>query len=125
MAKLPPYRSLFDQDLTGMPEWFRPLLVAFNGFCQAISVALARNLTLQDNFASQFVDLKVQGGVKTLIATTLQNPVKLLLVVQISGDAAITGGVTAVWQQVGQTIEISQITGLTAGGNYNLRLLLL
>lgn len=125
MAKLPSYHNLFGSDLQTVPDWFRPLLIAFNGFCQSISVALARNLTLQDNFASQYIEMKYQAGTKALIATTLLQPIKLLLVVQVTGDGPVIGGVTAVWQQLGQTVEISQVTGLTAGSNYNLRLLLL
>lgn len=124
MAKLPPLKRLYDSDIPGAPKWFKDIVLLLNNFFQNVTQALNKNLTFQDNIRSQIIDIKHVGGTTANITTNLNIPLSGILVLQASGSS-FTGGVFVNWKQLQQVIEITEVTGLTAGQEYNLRLLLI
>lgn len=95
-----------------------------NSFFQNVWNALNHDLSLQDNLRNQIVDINYVGGTAMNITTKLDVPLVGVLVLQAFGPG-ITGAVFVEWTQIGKIITVSQITGLTAGNEYKLRLLLL
>lgn len=122
--KLPPLKRLFDKDLMPMPQWFQPMLLLCNSFFQNVWQALNSQITFQENVRSQIIDFNYVAGSAIKLTTTLPEPLIGVILLQI-GTGPIGGGVTVVWQQIEKTIEIKQITGLTNGEQYNVRLLLI
>jgi hypothetical protein len=58
-----------------------------------------------------------------LIPTTLKRPIEAIIVAQLKG-AGITGG-QVIWRQLGELIEISDVTGTVSGQPYEIKLILL
>lgn len=101
------------------------LITVLNNFMSAIYSALNARLTLQDNFATQEFVAEVNGDSPSIsFPSTLQTPAKVVLIVQILRGVP-AGAVTAEWRQIGQIIEVTNITGLSAGEQYRLKLLIL
>lgn len=121
MASLPPLKRLYESDIAGKSA---NLLVFLNNVFQNLWNTLNRNLTFQDNIRSQIVDLSYVGGSAINISSNLKAPLIGIIPIAVGGEA-LTGGLSIRWQQTGQVIEIKQITGLTAGAQYQLRLLLI
>jgi len=124
MAKLPPLKRIVQEELTGMAAWFRPVIILLNSFCQNVWQALNNGLSLQDNLRCQIFETTYVGGTPLNITTSLTAPLVGILLLQVSG-AGIVGAVQVIWSQIGPVITVSNITGLTAGNQYKLRLLLL
>lgn len=106
-----------------MPPWFRPVIGVVNSFFQNVWNALNHDLSLQDNLRNQIIDIDYVGGSLINITTKLIQPLVGIVVLQAFGPG-VTGGVFVVWTQIGKVITVSQITGLTSGNEYKLRLLL-
>ena len=121
MSLLPPLKRIYEQDVENS---ISPLLALLNNIFQSLWNALNRNLTFQENIRSQVINIDYVGGSTINISTNLKAPLLGVLVLQ-TAIGPVTGGVMAVWQQTGQVVEIKQITGLTAGSQYKLRLLLI
>jgi len=121
--RLPPLKRLVKAELVGLAGWFEPVLVLLNNVFQVIWQSLDRNITLQDNIRCQIAEVGYIGGSAITLSTNLTSPIMGILILEVSGEG-ITAASMPIWKQVGQTIEISSITGLTAGNSYKVRLLL-
>lgn len=115
--KLPPIKRILGTDVLEVSN-------TINNFFQVVWQSLDRGLSFQDNIDCQVVDVTAVGGVPFQLSTTLRRPVQGILVLSAQGGALL-GGVSPEWQQVENTIQIKQLTGLTAGAAYKVRLLLL
>lgn len=124
MAKLPPSKRIHLQEIQEAPTWIQRILITVNSFMQNVWEALNNGLTFQDNFDAKIVETSFTGGDTLVVQNPLNRPIVTILVAKITGGA-LTGGVTPVWQEIGQKVEITDITGLTAGQTYNVRLLFL
>lgn len=123
MAKLPPIKRIHFNELVEAPPWLQTILVTLNSFMQNVYEALDKDLTLEENFRGGFVDITWNGDPLTF-TNPLAVPAKAVLIAQIGGSA-LTGGPVPTWQQVGEDIEISDVTGTTSGESYSIRLLVL
>jgi hypothetical protein len=122
--KLNPLKRLVDQDYADSPPWFMQFVRVINSFFQDVSAVLQGQLTFQDNFACQVVDLDFAGGSTPKLATTLRTPVRGVVVLSVTGSG-VTGAPFVVWRQDADGVLIQQVTGLTSGNAYKLRLLLI
>lgn len=101
------------------------ILVVLNNFMQTVFSILNKGITIQDNFQTQEFETKVNGSRPTLsFPCTLQRPAKMVFVAQVRGTAPLTA-VVPNWRQIGTTLEITNITGLSAGVDYRIRFLVL
>ena len=57
MAKLPEIKRLSKGDFPEAPEWINKLLGPLNSFFESVFLALNRNLSYAENFASQIKEL--------------------------------------------------------------------
>lgn len=124
MAKLPPLKRIHTEDLQDAPRWMQRVLRTINSFFQNTWQALDKGLTLQDNFNSAILDVQITGGETVTFPSPLQVPVTAALVGKITGPA-ISSGVSVIWRQIEQNIEITEITGLQAGEQYVVKIILL
>lgn len=119
--QLPPLKRIYESDLG---QGFTQLVIFLNNVFQMLWNTLNRNITFQDNIRSQVVAFNFVGGSTINISSTLKGPLIGIIPLQVAGGA-ITGGISVIWQQIGQVVEIKEITGLAAGSQYNIRLLLI
>ena len=119
MAKLPPLKRIHKEDLKEAPGWIPKLLIPLNSFFQNVWQALDHGLTLQDNFDVKVVDVTFVGGQVLELPNNLGRPITAILAAQSS-----LGG-QVVWRQIGDKIEISNLTGATPGVSYAVRLIIL
>jgi len=119
MAKLPPLKRIHQEDVPEGPKWLQKILIPINSFFQNVWQALDHGLTLQDNFDVKIVDVTFVGGQVLELPNNLSRPITAILAAQSS-----IGG-QVVWRQIGDKIEISNLTGATPGVSYAVRLIIL
>lgn len=124
MAKLPSLKRLQTEDIQNAPNWIQRILITINSFFQNVFAALDNGLTFEENFDAKVVEISIIGGETVTVASPFSRPVEGILLLQVSGDG-ITGGVTPLWRQIEQDIEITGLTGVTSGNLYTAKLLVL
>jgi len=133
MAKLPSIRRLRTEDYPGADANFGKLIQNLNSFMESTWLALSRNLTVSENLRAEFQTLSIVAEPTYPIAVTpaIQG-VTCVMIAQIFNSTtqgapsgtALTAGVTLDWSQSSTGIQINKITGLTAGQNYQVKLLM-
>ncbi len=136
MASLPPIRRIFREDLgPDVPQWITRLLAPLNLVLDTVYQALDRNLDFDTNIRSQTREFSIVAGASAA-ANTYDFPVELggrkpkgmwvVAVTRTDGTVeTFTAAVYASWNWNSQanTVEISGITGLTNGVQYQIRVL--
>lgn len=124
MSQLPSLKRIQLSDIQGAPNWFGRVILTINNFMQVIYSNLTHKLTFQDNFLADIVEVQVPGITGT---TTFQ----LSRITQASGvlhlgvtSGSPTGPITFNWRQIGQAIEITNVSGLSSATVYTLRFLI-
>lgn len=133
MAALPPVRRV-DRP-PDAPSWLERLLDQINLFMDSVYLALARNLTFQENIRSNIRELTftTSGGYDTGTFTPLRFATGLgvkaigLLVLQLfetsDADEPILEPVVANWNEVNGEIRVKYISGLANSTRYTARFL--
>ena len=112
--KLSPLKRLAAAELPLVP---RPLVEVLNSFLQGVWQALQGQLTFEENIRCQIIDRDFTGGENLVVASTLKTPVR--------GIICVKGLQVTDWQQVGEKVEILQVTGIGTGETRRIRLLLI
>ena len=113
---LPSFKRIQREDVADAPSWILRMIVPINNFFQNVYSILTKNVTFEDNIRSESYDLVINGSDST--AEIVLNGV---LLTQIT--PAPLAGATITWQQVGNELQILNITGLDPAEQYNLRIL--
>jgi len=124
MAQLPSLKRIQREDVPEAPAWIERVLVPVNNFFQNLYAALANGLTFQDNFAAEVKEFQLIAPATGFLVATEIGSVKGVILLQVSGTG-ITGAPVLHWVQQGQTVEITDLTELTSGTEYNVRILVI
>lgn len=133
MSKLPSQKKILREDVKGAPDWIDGIIDPVNSFMETVYQTFNRNVTFNDNIASQVKELNVNTtSVYPVMEpiefqSTLRTKAFGLLMLQAVERLTYTPAVSAVtvnWVENNGTIHISNITGLAASKSYTVRLLL-
>lgn len=133
MSKLPSQKKILREDVKGAPDWIDGIIDPVNSFMETVYQTFNRNVTFNDNIASQVKELNVNTtSVYPVMEpiefqSTLRTKAFGLLMLQAVERLTYTPAVNAVtvnWVENNGTIHISNITGLAASKSYTVRLLL-
>lgn len=126
MAKLPSSKRIQRHDVQEAPNWIVKLLHPINNFFQAIYIALANNLTFQDNFKAKIYEIQVDGLTTNLEIPLPENlpTITGVLILSVIGDN-ITSTPGVVWNQVGKSLIINKFLGLDVNTAYILKILVI
>lgn len=121
MAVLPPIRRLLLEDFATQKAWIEPLLIVENNFAESVVNVLNKNLTLHDNTTGDIITLSL-SSVPTAAAPASINWAKANKpIAVIPGQVSIIGGATPTltgplgvqWQLNGNSIQITNLFGIT------------
>lgn len=120
---LPSFKRIQREDVADAPSWILRMIVPINNFFQNVYSILTKNVTFEDNIRSESYDLVINGSDSTaeIVLNGVVNQVNGVLLTQIT--PAPLAGATITWQQVGNELQILNITGLDPAEQYNLRIL--
>ena len=133
MAILPPINRLSKEDLGSAPDWIDRIIYPLNLFLNSVYNALNKNINFQDNIDSQIEKFSIRAGAAATNNTykfTLRMKARpnILIVGNIakrqSNYAPIGQSVFIEWTTDGVMVFINSITGLTAGSQYDITVLL-
>lgn len=133
MSKLPSQKKILREDVKGAPDWIDGIIDPVNSFMETVYQTFNRNVTFNDNIASQVKELNVNTtsvypAMEPIeFQSTLRTKAFGLLMLQAVERLTYTPAVNAVtvnWVENNGTIHISNITGLAASKSYTVRLLL-
>ena len=132
MAKLPPVRRIRAENFRPeQQQWIDTLLNPINDFFENAYFALNQNLTVGLNVAGEYRDLLVDPNDGAITLTPgFPRRVKGVWVVRAQENSGaptpLTNPVWAYWVDLGNgQIRIENISGLTAGNQYFITLLIL
>ena len=131
--KIPSFRRLYSSDYNAT---YKQLLDTLSGTIntgiETLYSALNNNLTLSDNLACTVGNVTVTvdstgtpvstTSVKLSNTLTIQGVVPLQVVDNTNSSNYPAGGVTISYSVNGQSINITNITGLIVGHSYNIRM---
>jgi len=123
MALLPSLKRIQREDVPDSPKWVLRLLVPINNFFQNVYNVLTHNVTFQDNFRAEIMEITVDGNSPSTsfeLPARIPQPIGVLL---LSTDTPYSSGASISWQQVGNELQILNITGLDPLEQYTLRIL--
>lgn len=125
MAKLPPLKEIQPTDVQAAPTWAKPMLLVLNSFMKKVWEALNGQLSIE-NTEAKVVSLVISGDDPTgSVQNPLGRPVQGVLVLQVRGNDIPTNAVGVLWQEIGNEIELLQVSGLTPGELYSVKLLII
>lgn len=133
MASPPSIQRFYSDDYKEAPTWFKSrFLNTLNLVVFPVYNALNKNLTVGDNFNSEYITLSVAGNATpTNNTASFLNPISgipqgvTVVNVVITGAAVATYPTAAVqvfWSFDGTSIFIGSMTGLSNGVTYNITL---
>jgi len=134
MATLPPINRISKEDLKDSPAWVDRLLYPLNLFFDSVYRGLNHALTFQDNIDSQEILFQMTAG-----AAAVDNTAKFTVTMKNKPTGVIMKSATLVagnytpigapvfieWFFEDGYINITAISGLTAGSVYNFIILLI
>ena len=128
MAALPPIRRLTREDFPGAPDWIDRLLYPINSFFDSVYTALNKTLTFADNITSQTEKIVLTAGAAAT-DNTYEFPLRMKkrpefmewnVVKKDVNYSPIGAAIFIEWQYDGVNVNITSITGLTNGVQYNI-----
>jgi hypothetical protein len=129
MSKITAAYRIRKEDLgPKVPEYVSKIVDAYNKLYEDFYNALKKGITIEDNLQMFIRDLKVKTtSLPIVFKNTLGKPIKgvVILSTKIEGlDTVITNAVTLDWSIAeGSNVQINNVTGLTAGVEYTIKLL--
>jgi hypothetical protein len=117
------FRPFQKEDFTEAP-WMEKLIRPLNTLLSQIRAGMANGLTFEDNLNAEVKTVDVSGTVAVKFKTRVKSAsgVILLKAVELSAREQLSvsgiGGVN--WNQDGENVTISSVTGLAAGHTYRL-----
>lgn len=133
MAKLPTLRRLFKSEFKKeYQDLIEKLIVSINNGFDTLYDALNNKLTLKNNILCDVKDFNVRVNINgepivpLILAVSFKNNITVLTLGKIVNNTNTlsypTTGVTISWEQQSLGfLRINHITGLTAGDEYNIR----
>jgi len=142
MAKLPNQKRVLREDLKDAPSWIDRLITPLNSFMESVYYALNKNITFNENIASQIKEIefttlstystaspKIDGFQVIQFPHSLKNKPFGVTIQQITEKSGtynpITSPVCIDWYDNNGVININYITGLEDSKTYIIRLLVL
>lgn len=128
MAQLPEIKKLHRQDFPSQTAWIDKLLAPLNRFFDSVYTALNKGLTFRENMVAQVKELTFREDASTYpiqFSWELRSqPTDLLItrVVTQSGSNP-TAAVWPRWSFDGSSVSIEDITGLSSGSEYKIRII--
>lgn len=130
--RLPTQKKILREDLKDAPGWVSGIIDPINSFMENVYQSLNKNITLQDNVASNIKEITYRTDssypspqeVVTFQNTLRASPIGIVLL-QVYDKANYTpppGPVYIPWVNDNGTITISTITGLEADKAYLVRM---
>lgn len=139
MSKLPSINKISKEALKDAPSWVDGLIGPINSFFETVYYAFNKNITFEDNFVSQMIELQFRTG-GTYISDnvfpdltfnrSIPTKTKGIIILSITRDSdnytpITSGGNTIQWEDRNGLIDIHYISGLEDSKSYKLRLLLI
>ena len=137
MSKLPSINKIVKESIKDAPGWVDGLIGPINSFFETIYYAFNKNLTFEDNFVAQIVELTfTTGGTyfsgdvfpEVSFKRTIFNRAQGLMIMSIiqveNNYTPITGGTSLQWEDMNGNIKIYYVSGLADSKTYKMRLLL-
>lgn len=137
MSKLPSVNKIAKEALKDAPSWVDGLIGPINSFFETIYYAFNKNLTFEDNFIAQIVELTFttpatyvpdQDFPDLTFRRTFFSKAQGLLIMSItqveSNYTPITNATSLQWEDMNGTIKIYYVAGLADSKTYKIRLLL-
>ena len=138
MAKLPTLNRILKEDIKEAPNWIDKVIYPINLFCETIYSALNKNITFQDNIASQIKEVTFKTA-STYVSNSdfevvnFLNSLKtramgcqILQITEVTGNyIPIKEPVSLDWTEVNGSINIHFVSGLKDNTTYNLRILVI
>lgn len=130
MSKVAPSKLTLE-DFPKQRDWIGPLFTMLNQFFGEVARAFSNQLTIEDNLYQEIKELKFTAGSADFpisFRTKFGVVPKALLVGYLFDSTVGTYSPTApwvVWGFADGSVKISEITGLTNGNVYSIRLLLI
>ena len=130
--KLPSQKKILREDLKDAPDWVNGIIEPVNNFMESAYQALNKNITYNENIASQIKELIVKTPSTYPVMeniefmSTLRTKALGVQVMQVFEKANYTpapGPVYVPWIENNGNIVIHPITGLEASKTYIVRLL--
>lgn len=129
---LPSVHRFYNEDYQGSPSWFQKFIGALNLFSDPLYQTVNKGLTFQNNFNAQIYQFTIRAGATadantSVFTSRIAGKAQGLISVacnESSNIQAPTQGHIDSWYQDGDRIVITSISGLTAGTNYNITVLL-
>lgn len=121
---IPLLKKVIDQDILGAPLWFKPIQLTINNFMQNTFAILKRQITFQDNIRCEIKELKLTAPVVSFsVPITIPKPLGVILL-GIEGKD-FTSEPAIRWSTSQKAILIESLSGLTAGNEYKVRILII
>lgn len=137
MSKLPSVNKIAKEALKDAPSWVDGLIGPINSFFETIYYAFNKNLTFDDNFIAQTVELtfttpadyiSAQGFPELNFKRSFFPKAQGLMIMSITqvedNYTPITSATSIQWQDLNGTIQIYFVAGLANSKTYKIRLLL-
>lgn len=138
MSKLPTINKIAKEALKDAPSWVDALIGPINSFFETIYYAFNKQLTFEDNFVAQIVELTFTTpstytasndfpdlSFKRTFFNRGQGLVILNIYENTSNFTPITGGTSIQWQDLNGNIVIHYVSGLEDSKTYKMKVLLI
>ena len=133
---MPTLKRIGEELFRGAPDWFRRFLAVLNPFLDAVYLALSRQLTFQENIASQIREFTfttkstyTSGDFDVLrFSTGLSERAIGVVLLQVNeiadSEPVIQSAVSLNWIESQGSIVVRYVAGLENSKKYGLRLLI-
>lgn len=111
--KIPDFARLMVEEFKEL-EWFSKLAFALNKPLELITKALQNRLSFEDNFASEVIELRLDGQYPIILPFKLGRP-KHILVTRIN-SGIVTFAPFVDWTTDGQDVKITDVLGVIPSG---------
>jgi hypothetical protein len=129
MGRLPPFKRFAEEDFPSQKSWIGSFFGPLNGFFSVVRENLTNGLTFTENILSFIYTARVDQNYPLKFLNQMKVKPVGVLMIYIADNAdprpTITNSTTIDWSYDGESININNITGLTAAHTYTARFLVL